>query len=156
MFRREHVAAFSLAMASIHCTTVENGPIPDPTTGLDETAFRAKVEPILVKQCSYNACHGNTGSALRIYAPGTLRQLAYPTIDETMAPLTAEEEHANFVNAAAFSATAPIVDDNWLLRKPLASSAGGFEHKGGVIYLRGTNDPNYTVIYCWLTGGKAC
>ena len=89
MFRREHVAAFSLAMASIHCTTVENGPIPDPTTGLDETAFRAKVEPILVKQCSYNACHGNTGSALRIYAPGTLRQLAYPTIDETMAPLTA-------------------------------------------------------------------
>jgi hypothetical protein len=152
MFRRELVAALCLA----GCTTVENAPAPAPTTGLDEAAFKAKVEPILVQHCSYNACHGNAGSALRVYAPGTLRLIAYPSIDEAMAVLTPEEEHANFVNAAGFSATAPIVTDNWLLRKPLPSNAGGFEHKGGVVYFKGTDDPKYVAIYCWLTGGKAC
>ena len=45
--------------------------------------------------------------------------------------------------------------DNWLLRKPLPSNDGGYEHKGGATY-SGPTDPQYTAITQWLTGATAC
>jgi hypothetical protein len=145
----------SLLLALTACTTVANEPGPDPTTGLNETVFRCKVEPVLVTQCSYNACHGIAESALRVYSVGKLR--ATPPADSTAAaaPLTDAEQHANYLSAAGFAAFGQLPADNWLLRKPLPSNDGGYEHKGGAIY-SGPTDPQYTAITQWLTGATAC
>src|SRR5215471_4834612 len=109
----------------VACSAVGNQPAPDPAAGLSETVFRCKVEPILARQCSYNACHGNPGSALRVYTPGKLRAAPAATIDDAIAPLTEAEQHANFESAAGFSFNTPA-DDNLLLRKPLPATSGGF------------------------------
>ena len=60
-------------MAVAACTDAVNEPAVDPATKLNETVFRCNVEPILARQCSYNACHGQEGTALRVYTPGKLR-----------------------------------------------------------------------------------
>lgn len=148
------VSAFLLALPTMACTTVTNEPAA-PTTVLDETLFKTSVEKILVTQCSFIACHGNAGSALRVYAPGLLRAADPGTLSDSQAPLTAAEEHANFVSASGFALSAPTPEDNWLLRKPLPSTFGGFEHKGGAIF-KSPSDANYATILCWLQGKKTC
>jgi hypothetical protein len=137
------------------CTTVANEAAVDPSTTLNEPAFRCKVEPILVQQCSYYACHGMADSALRVYSVGKLR--AMPPADSIAAtlPLTEDEQHANFTSAAGFAAFAQPAADNWLLRKPLPANNGGYEHAGGAIYAN-TNDPNYVAIDSWLRGAATC
>jgi hypothetical protein len=149
---RSIAIAFVCAAA---CTNVSNDGAANPATTLSDAVFRCKVEPILARQCSFNACHGNAGSPLRIYTPGKLRATPPATIDDAIAPLTEAEHHANFVSAAGFNFGITIVDDNWLLRKPLPASEGGYEHKGGVIY-SGGSDPQYGAIRAWLTGAGAC
>ena len=84
------------------CTEVANEAVENPASTLDETVFRCNVEPILARQCSYTACHGNPGSPLRVYSPGKLRANPPATIDEAIAPLSEAERHANFESAAGF------------------------------------------------------
>jgi len=143
------------AIALCACTSVTESPAPDPTVSLDETVFKCNVEPILVRQCSYLACHGNPQSALRVYSPGKLRATTPANVDDEDAAVTDAEHHANFLNAAGLSFGLASVDDNWLLRKPLPSADGGFEHVGGAIYI-GTNDTQYVAIHDWLTNKGAC
>ena len=135
--------------------SVANEGVPDPATALDETVFRCSVEPILARQCSFNACHGNAGSALRVYTPGKLRAAPAATLDDAILPLTDAEEHANFESAAGFAFGLTSIDDDLLLRKPLPATAGGFEHKGGAIY-SGTGDAQYTAIRAWLAKAGTC
>jgi len=139
----------------VACASVAESPATDPTTSLDETVFKCNVEPILVRQCSYNACHGNAGSALRVYSPGKLRAAPPANVDDEDAPVTDPEHHANFLSAAGLSFGVTSTDDNWLLRKPLPAASGGFEHSGGAIY-SDTKDPQYTAIHDWLSGKGAC
>ena len=94
------------------------------------------------------------GAALRVYTPGKLRATKPATIDDAIAPLTDDEQHANFLSASGFG-FATALDDDWLLRKPLPAVDGGFEHKGGAIY-SGTDDPQYVAIHDWLTGTGKC
>lgn len=151
MVSRELV--FVLAIGA--CTTVENAAAPDPSAGLNETVFKCKVEPVLVAQCSYFACHGNANSALRVYSIGKLREMPPADAMAANAALTATELHANYLSAVGFSAFDQLPANNWLLRKPLPSIDGGYEHKGGAIY-SGPTDPQYTAITQWLTGATAC
>ena len=145
---------FVLVILGTSCAAVENEPLANPTATLDEAAFRCKVEPILVKQCSYLACHGKAESALRVYSPGKLRQSSPTNNDDANAELTEVEHHGNYTSAAGFAvATAPA--DNWLLLKPLPANLGGYEHDGGAIYA-GTTDPQFVAIATWLGGGKSC
>jgi hypothetical protein len=153
MFREIALAASLAGISS--CGDVTNDTRTDPSTTLDEHVFRCNVEPILAKQCSYNACHGvaganRQGAALRVYTPGKLRATPPATLDEGIMPLTTAERHDNFLSAAGFaSGVAP--DDNFLLRKPLPSSWGGFEHNGGAIF-PSPMDAQYTTIRAWLAG----
>jgi len=149
VLRGAAIAAFVIG----GCTTVENGPLADPAKMLDETVFRCNVEPILARQCSYTGCHGVQQSALRVYSPGKLRATPAATLDDAIMPLSDGERHANFESAAGFATLAP--GDNFLLRKPLASAAGGFEHAGGAIFPT-INDPQYVAISAWLTGRGVC
>lgn len=136
------------------CSIVQNEPIADPASTLSEPVFRCNVEPILVRQCSYNACHGIAGAAFRVYSPGKLRATAAADIDAAIAPLTDAEHHANFASAAGFNFGIKDVDTNFLLRKPLAPAQGGYEHAGGAIW--DANDPQYAQIRAWLTNTGVC
>jgi hypothetical protein len=144
-----------LVVVCAACTTVTNEPAGDPTTGLSETVFKCKAEPVLVTQCSYLACHGNANSALRVYSVGKLRETTPTDSTALTAPLTDSEQHANYLSAAGFSAYNLLPADNWLVRKPLPSVDGGYEHKGGAIF-SGPADPQYAAITQWLTGATGC
>jgi hypothetical protein len=152
------IAALALSGA---CSPVTNDSVADPAAMLDENVFKCSVQPILAKYCSYNACHGiagaNTidGAALRVYTPGKLRATTPTNFNDLVAPLTDAEQHANFESAAGFSWNLRSVDDNFLLRKPLPASAGGYEHQGGPIWA-GTSDPNYIAVRQWLAGQGKC
>lgn len=150
MFRGIAIVALTAA-----CSVVANEPAPNPAASLDETVFRCNVEPILVKQCSYTACHGIAGTALRVYSPGKLRATRPASLSEMIMPLSDGEQHANFESAAGFAFGIAAVDDNWLLRKPLPAREGGYEHEGGAIY-SGGNDPQYGAIRAWLVGNGVC
>jgi hypothetical protein len=143
-----------VAVAVASCS-VTNATVSSPATTLDETVFACSVEPILARQCSYNACHGQALTALRVYTPGKLRATPPPDLDTAIMPLTQAEHDANFQSAAGFSYGITSVDDNFLLRKPLPADNGGFEHKGGAIYA-GTTDPQYVAIRTWLSGNGSC
>jgi hypothetical protein len=147
-----------LVSGVIGCSPVGNDQAADPAGMLDETVFKCSVEPVLAKYCSYNACHGidkANGAALRVYTPGKLRATMPANFDALVAPLTDAEHHANFESAAGFSYTVAVVDDNFLLRKPLPSGAGGYEHVGGAIFTS-TSDPSYVVVHDWLAGNGKC
>ena len=161
MFRGIGLASL-LAIAA--CSGVQNQPATDPASSLNETVFRCNVEPIFARQCSYSACHGIAGAAFRVYSPGKLRApIMNPdgstsppmNIDQESAPLTDAEEHANFESASGFAFGLTSVADDFLLRKPLPSIFGGYEHKGGAIW-SGTDDPQYVAILAWLSGTGAC
>jgi hypothetical protein len=150
-------AALLVATAAVaSCTDVTNGPADDPAAGLDENVFHCKVEPILARDCSYGACHGIDGAALRVYRPGLLRATTPDTMDQAITPLTTAERHANFLAAAGFSFGGIAPEDNFLLRKPLPRAEGGYEHAGGAIYVGGTGDARYQTIHDWLAGKGTC
>jgi hypothetical protein len=156
MFRTAGMAL----VVSAACSAVPNEPATDPSSTLSETVFRCNVEPVLAKYCSFNACHGITGfngagAPLRVYTPGKLRATPPQNLTDLTAATTEAEHHANFLSASGFSFGVASIDDNFLLRKPLPSSLGGYEHKGGAIYAD-QNDPSYVAIHDWLGGKGAC
>lgn len=122
---------------------------------LDRPMFDRCIEPILIRNCSFNACHGNEGFALRVYSVGKLRSPGTPnTEDARTQPLTTGEHDANYGSAIAFTYGGTAPDDNWLIRKPLPAADGGFEHVGGAIYT-GSQDACVQQIRAWLGGVQA-
>jgi hypothetical protein len=117
--------------------------------------FRCSVEPVLVRQCSYTACHGVAGSPLRVYSPGKLRAVRPADIDAAVAPLTEAEHHANFLSASGFQFAAGDPVDNLLLRKTLPETENGYAHEGGAIF-GSTGDAQWMVIDAWLSGTGRC
>jgi hypothetical protein len=146
--------ACALGIALGACT-LANEPVPAPGAALDENVFRCSVEPILVKQCSYLACHGISGAALRVYSPAKLRAIPPQSLDDAVLPLTDAEHHANFESAAGFAFMVPNPEDNFLLRKPLPARDGGYEHQGGAIWAD-AHDAQYVAIRDWLSGRGVC
>jgi hypothetical protein len=140
---------------STACTAIDNPPTAEPSAGLDEAVFRCRVEPVLARQCSYSACHGLAGTALRIYTPGKLRAAPAKDLDAAIAPLTDAEHHANYLSAAGFHYDAADPLENLLLRKTIPSNEGGYAHEGGVIF-ESTADAQWIVIHDWLTGTGRC
>lgn len=152
--RRAAIVA-SLWVAIPSCAAVDNPDVPSPDKAFNEAVFRCSVEPVLVRQCSFTACHGLAGSALRIYSPGKLRAAKPADIDTAIAPLTDAEHHANFLSASGFAFATSDVLDNLLLRKPLAQSAGGYAHEGGAIF-PSTADTEWIAVRNWLAGTGKC
>jgi hypothetical protein len=150
-------------------------PALDPTQGLNATppdqfldynSYVCTVMPVLVKRCSYLACHGNENHALRVYSPGKLR-LGNPTTRmarDTL--LTAQEVELNFESASGIVLAASAADRNppnvqkvLLLGKPLRASAGGAEHHGVGIFPAYPNtdpnkDPEFQALLAWVAGAK--
>jgi hypothetical protein len=153
-------------------------PANDPSTGLaslgspqtllDFNEFVCRVEPVLIKRCSYLACHGDAQHALRIYSLGKLR-LGDPTtrVARSNRLLTPEEVERNFDSAAGMvygaSASArqsPTVTSTPLLYKPLAAREGGGQHHGVAVFPTwphqhvndpADRDPEWDALVTWVS-----
>jgi hypothetical protein len=137
-----------------------------PDQFLDYNTYVCTVMPVLIRRCSYTACHGNELHALRVYSPGKLR-LGNPTTRMARdALLTGDEVELNFESASGIvlSATAaernpPDVQKVLLLGKPLKAGAGGAEHHGVGIFPAYPNtdpnkDPEFQALLAWVAGAK--
>lgn len=138
------LAAVALAVGLAGCPANDpsKGLTPaSPDTTLDFDDFVCKAQPVLIKRCSYLACHGNAQHALRIFSVGKLRKGETSTRMQRDSPLTAEEVQLNFESAIGLTLSAnPVqraqldVQSIPLLLKPLAARFGGSEHHGVAVF----------------------
>jgi hypothetical protein len=115
---------------------------PSPSSGLLQTPtaqlfdyddFVCEAMPVLIRRCSYLACHGQPTHALRVYSPGKLRSVAGTRADRD-GPLTADEIEANFDAATGVLLAGEPAASSLLLQKPLRAPFGGAEHHGVGIF----------------------
>lgn len=99
----------------------------------DRCAFERDVYPVLARDCGFPACHGDTDRFFRVFAPGRAR-LSSDT--GPFAPPTDAEIDATFERARSMLAGASSPRESLLLRKPLASEAGGASHEGTDAFAR--------------------
>lgn len=138
--------------------------VTDPSALLDYNAFICQAQPVLIRRCSYLACHGEDTHALRLYSAGKLRLTPPQTRDDRDAPLTADEIDRNFMSSAALL-LGSTADDRAnvdltklpLLRKPLAARFGGDEHAGVGIFPVPPNespdtDAEWQALVSWVSG----
>lgn len=158
---RRLILAAALCLAACHgADPAQGGLATGPNAAfVDYNAFVCDVMPILVRRCSYLACHGDAAHALRVYSPGKLRAGDPTTRDARDAKLTQAEIDANFESAAAFARAAANPDESLLLRKPLSARFGGAEHHGiGVFpthpHAEPADDPEWLLLANWVNGGR--
>jgi hypothetical protein len=120
--------------------------IPAP----DVASFELEAYPILLRDCGFPECHGSTARFFRVFGPGRTRLLKETL---TFAPATPEELEQSYARARSMLAHQTSVVDGWLLRKPLAVTAGGAEHGGedkwGRNVYETTDDLGYVALYKW-------
>jgi hypothetical protein len=157
-------------------------PAPDPSKGIDPAGaaldynyFVCNVQPVLIRHCSYTACHGTLTHALRVFSPGKLRLVDDGTRNLRDSGLTADEVQTNFESASGLVLTAtpderarPDLQKVMLLGKPLARRAGGAEHHGVGIFPAWPareigDDVEFAALVQWVQGSvqakpldKAC
>lgn len=154
---RARIVAWAAALAGALAGCAQEGlEAPAAAAPLDEAFFRCRVEPVLVRDCGFLACHGSARRPLRVYAPNALRLDV--ARDRRGQPLTARETAANQAAALAFSGVdgrTPL-----LLLKPLAEAAGGYYHRGATLYDGGDvfgspEDYGYATLAAWIAGATA-
>lgn len=151
-------------------------PAPDNSHGLVTTAPPAQVldynefvchaQPVLIRRCSFLACHGNPDHALRIYSSGKLRLITTNDRATRDAKLSADEVERNFESATgtvydAQPSDRQNPDDRVpILLKPTRASFGGSEHHGVGIFPAYPaqdleHDAEYQALAAWVGGKKA-
>ena len=137
-----------------------------PDSFLDYNQFVCSVEPVLIRRCSYLACHGSVDHALRLYSPGKLRQDDPGTRNGRDGVLTDSEVELNFqsVSGLLFDATATQraqadLRHLPLLVKPLKAGFGGAAHAGVGIFPAYpaqtlADDAEWQALVAWIGGAK--
>ena len=145
-------ATLSLALLACGCA-----PDPAPFSLAQPSAaqFAEQAYPVLLRDCGFPGCHGAMDRFFRVFGPGRTRLSA--TADPSD-PASAEEIQHSYDRARS------MIDPSkpgysLLLRKPLASSAGGAGHKGDDalgrnVYLSSA-DPNYQALRAWVLAQPA-
>jgi hypothetical protein len=137
---------------ALACCTYESADLTVPNP--DEQLFEAEVYPILLRDCAFYACHGNTDRFLRVFGPGRTR-ISDKT--ENYDPATPEEIHHSYERARSMLQGVSDVADSLLLRKPLDSAAGGSGkgHEGTDVWghnvYKSANDDSYEKLVEWAS-----
>jgi hypothetical protein len=132
----------------------------DETTELvvstpDRATFETEVYPVLLRDCAFHACHGSTDRFLQVFGPGRGR------IAPELKPLdpTAPIEIQHSYDRARSMIDAQRPERSLLLKKPLATEAGGSGHEGadelGRNVYQAKSDPGYAAIQRWVLGVPA-
>lgn len=154
-FRLAFVALTSAGVALSSCTYEQADlSVPRP----DEQLFEQEVYPILLRDCAFYACHGNTDRFLRVFGPGRTR---ISSKLENFDPATADEIHHSYERARSMLQGVEDVADSLLLRKPLDSAAGGAGkgHEGTDLWghnvYRSKDDVAYVKLAAWARSRQA-
>jgi hypothetical protein len=116
----------------------------------DRMQFDAEVYPVLLRDCAFHACHGSSERFFQVLGSGRGRLL--PTT-RPLDPSTVEEITHSYERARS------MIDpknpaQSLLLRKPLASEAGGTGHEGvdelGRNVYQTAMEPGYAAIERWV------
>ncbi len=142
------VAAFALCSAC----GVEAKPLR--LASPDLTRFANEAYPVLLRDCGFPACHGATDRFFRVFGPGRSRFMPAMNADPGDPP-TSDEINQSYERARSMiDAKDPA--RSLILRKSLASVAGGAGHKGvdllGRNVYASTAEPNYQVLRAWVLG----
>lgn len=105
---------------------VGEAPVAEPPE-VDRARFEREVYPVLLRDCGFPACHGDTSRFFRVLGPGRTR--LDPTTGLYAAPTSAEID-ATYDRARSMLSGAPEPRQALLVRKPLEASAGGAAHMG--------------------------
>ncbi|HET8936145.1 MAG TPA: hypothetical protein VFN67_22025 [Polyangiales bacterium] len=132
-----------------------SGPLPSP----DGEQFVKQVYPLLLRDCAHVGCHGLPERFFQLYGPGRARipmeQMNPATrmeVDFTD-PANFDEVMHSYQRTLSMLATAELVEDSLLLRKPLEVQAGGQGHKGvddlGRNVFVSKQDPGWQMLLAW-------
>lgn len=118
----------------------------------DAARFQTEVYPVLLRDCAFPTCHGSTERFLQVFGPGRGRMLATtPPLDPTT---PAELIHSYDRARSMLDAAHP--ERSLLLRKPLATAAGGTGHEGvdalGRNIYQSTDEVGYRALAAWVQG----
>ncbi|MDB4969062.1 MAG: hypothetical protein JWN44_4751 [Myxococcales bacterium] len=162
----------AFVLAAVGCPAPDNShglvTTAAPAQLLDYNEFVCEVQPVLIRRCSFVACHGGVDHALRVYSPGKLRLVdsANAARSARDAMLSPDEVTRNFESAtgtvyAAQPSDRQNPDDRVpILVKPTRASFGGSEHHGVGIFpvypaQDLSQDHEYGVLAAWVAGKKA-
>lgn len=117
------------------CTTVlgvdpQFNPNSDPAAA-DFATFQEKVNPVLGANCAASNCHGSASNSLHLTCGDT-----------------PEQERWNYFATQDYVSADPPLSE--IVRRPLAASAGGTFHEGGVVF-ESSGDPEYQALLDWAT-----
>ncbi len=136
------------AVLALSACETSSGAVRIPAPEVAE--FELEVYPVLLRDCGFPACHGSTARFFRVFGPGRTR-LTEATA--TFAPVTPDELEQSYQRSRSMLAHEHSVLDSPLLRKPLAASVGGAEHRGdnrwGENVYASTKSPGYATIRAW-------
>lgn len=149
-----HVLASMVVSGALVACQDLSGPAPDPEPGLDEAFFRCRVQPILTKNCSMLACHGD---GARVYTTFARSRLRLGGDERGRNAFLSDAERAWNYRAAAAMIDRERPDESPLVMKPLAVSAGGWFHgatrlEGGLDVFDSREDGEWRVLSEWAHG----
>ncbi len=128
---------------------------PRDAEPLDEAFFRCQVQPVLTRNCSMFACHGNARRFFVLFGRNRLRLGGTEAMRGSF--LTDAERERNFAAASAMVVPGhPELSP--LVMKPLDPSAGGWYHVGGDTPFHGgdpftsVDDARYQTLVDWVNG----
>jgi hypothetical protein len=150
--RRLHALSCCLALACLSACGVD--PAPLRVASPDLNRFANEAYPVLLRDCGFPACHGASARFFRVYGPGRSRFMPAMNADPGD-PATIDEINQSYDRTRSMiDARNPV--RSLLLRKPLASAAGGAGHKGEDLLGRNvyatTNEPGYQALRAWVLG----
>lgn len=151
------LSAFALALAVGCASCAETGNNPeDPTASVrrDFGTFRTDVYPVLLRDCGFPACHGDSARFFHVWGPGRVRIAGDLGLPEAF-DLPTGNEIGTTLELARAMIDPDDPERSPLLRKPLAVAAGGAGHLGvdkyGRDVYRTTEDEGYVVLRAWVT-----
>jgi hypothetical protein len=118
----------------------------------DRMQFEREVYPVLLRDCGFQACHGSTDRFLQVFGPGRGRIALEIKPLDPIVPMEIEHSY----NRARSMIDVNHLEQSLLLRKPLATKAGGSGHEGaddlGRNVYQSPIEPGYAAISRWVLG----
>ncbi len=137
------LAPLVCALMACNDTSIEEIPL---TVG-DGDSYAINVQTYVGYRCGSLDCHGDMGRTLRIYAERGLRSQDVLRNQQ----VSNSEISENLLSFAALDSLGGPVEENLVLLKGLAVSAGGMAHEGGAVW-SDTNAAGYRCLAAWLAG----